>query len=181
MNRILKIAIILVCIALVISLTIYFVGKHKKENKILEYEPEEEISLEQERKTLVSLYFINKTSKEPQAEARLIDVKELVKEPYITLINLLIEGPKNENLEKIIPDGTKVNSAKLQKDILIIDFSTEFTNIEGEEKEKVAIETIVKTLTELTEVNGIKILIDGEEGKAFSDNLIKFGDVFVRE
>lgn len=180
MNRILKIAIILVCVALVISLSIYFVKKNKVKNEV-EYEPQEEISLEQERKTLVSLYFINKTSKEPQAEARLIDVKDLVKEPYITLINLLIEGPKNDNLEKIIPDGTVVNSASLKNDILVIDFNNSFINVSGEENEKNVIKTIVKTLTELTEVNGIKILIDGEEGKAFSDNLIKFGDIFVRE
>ena len=181
MNRILKIGIILICVSLIILGAIYFVGLKKKNFKIEEYEPEEEMSLEQERKTLISLFFVNKTNKEPQAEARLIDVKELVKEPYLTLLNLLIEGPKNSSLEKVIPDGVKINDIRLEGDILVIDFSNEFVNIEGKENEKNLISTIVKTLTELTEVNGIKILIDGEENKSFLDNIITFKEVFIRE
>ena len=34
-------------------------------------------------------------------------------------------------------------------------------------------------MTNLTEVNGVKILIEGEENKAFKDNIIKFDDPFV--
>ena len=34
-------------------------------------------------------------------------------------------------------------------------------------------------MTNLTEVNSIKILIDGEENKSFTDNKIKFDDPFV--
>ena len=181
MNRVLKISIILLCVILVISLAIYFIGKTEKGKKVDEYEPEEEISLDQERKTLVSLYFVNKISKELQAEGRLIDVKDLVKEPYITLLKLLIEDPKNENLERIFPENVKINSVKLEGDILIIDLSNDFTNVTGEENEKNLIDSIVKTLTELTEVNGIKILIEGEENKAFSDNIISFKENFVRE
>ena len=181
MNRILKTGIIFVCIILIISIAIYCIGIRKKKNNIEEYQPEEEISLEQERKTLVSLFFVNKTNKEIQAEARLIDVKELVKEPYLTLLNLLIEGPKNSSLEKVIPEGVRINDVRLQGDTLVIDFSYEFINVEGEEDEKNLISTIVKTLTELAEVNRVKILIDGEEDKAFLDNIITFKESFVRE
>lgn len=38
-------------------------------------------------------------------------------------------------------------------------------NREGKEAEEKTIESIVNTLTELTEVNSIKILIEGEENK----------------
>ena len=34
-------------------------------------------------------------------------------------------------------------------------------------------------MTNLTEINSIKILINGEENKAFNDNKIKFDDPFV--
>ena len=34
-------------------------------------------------------------------------------------------------------------------------------------------------MTNLTEVNAVKILIDGEENKSFKDNKIKFDDPFV--
>ena len=34
-------------------------------------------------------------------------------------------------------------------------------------------------MTTLTEVNSVKILINGEENKAFKDNKMKFDDPFV--
>ena len=34
-------------------------------------------------------------------------------------------------------------------------------------------------MTNLTEVNAVKILIDGKENQAFKDNKIKFDDPFV--
>ena len=107
----------------------------------------------------------------------------MVKEPYKTLVNLLIEGPKNEKLQKVIPENTKINNVELQGDILYIDFSHEFIDnaLEGKENENKIIETIVKTVTELNEVNSIKILIDGEENKGFKDEGINFEKEFSRE
>ena len=86
-----------------------------------------------------------------------------------------------EKLEEVIPDGTKINSIELKGDTLYIDFSKEFidNHTGGEEQESATIYSIVNTMTNLTEVNSVKILIDGEENKAFNDNLIKFDDPFV--
>ena len=115
-------------------------------------------------------------------EPRLIDVKLLIDKPYETLINLLIEGPKNPSLNSVIPNDTKLNKVELKNDILYVDFSKEFIeNHEGGlEKEKNIIYSIVNTLTELTEVNGVKILIDNEENKCFKDEQIKFNETFIR-
>ena len=76
----------------------------------------------------------------------------------------------------------KVNKAELKNDIVYLDLSKEFIekHINGEKEETVTIYSIVNTLTELTEVNGVKILIDGEEDKAFKDNKIKFTEAFVK-
>ena len=114
-------------------------------------------------------------------EGRLIDVKELLENPYIKLMELLIEGPQNEGLSKTIPDGTKVNKAEMKGDILYLDLSKEFieNHSGGEDKESTTIYSIVNTMTSLTEVDSVKILINGEENKAFNDNLIKFDDPFV--
>ena len=180
MNRILKVLIILVCIAVVIWISYSLINKNKN-NKIEEYQPEEEISEEQERQTLVSLYFLNKTTGEIEPEARLIDVKDLVKDPYFLLINLLIEGPKNNSLQEIIPSGTKVNNVTLNNDTLVIDFSKEFKQASGKEMEEKLVDSIVRTLTELTEVNSIKIVIDGEENQAFEDEEVTFEMEFIRE
>ena len=85
-------------------------------------------------------------------------------------------------MESAIPNETKVNKAELKNDIVYLDLSKEFIekHINGEKEETVTIYSIVNTLTELTEVNGVKILIDGEEDKAFKDNKIKFTEAFVK-
>jgi len=114
-------------------------------------------------------------------EGRLIDVKELVNEPYRKLMELLMQGPQNIGLTKTIPDGTRVNKAEVKGDTLYLDLSKEFVeNHEGgETKESATIYSIVNTMTNLTEVNSVKILIEGEENKAFKDEKIKFDDPFV--
>ena len=178
-----KIGFILVgiLIIMIILFLIYFYFFHETEEVITEYTPEEEISQEQTRQTMVSLYF--KKEKELIPEARLIDVKELITNPYETLLSMLIEGPKNENLEKTIPEGTSILSVQKQGEILVIDFSKEFieNHTGGEEAEKLTINSIVNTVTELTEINGVKIKIQGEENKAFQDGKINFKNNFIRE
>ena len=180
MNK--KIIIVIILVLLLIGGWIFF-NQGQEEQVISEYKPEEEISDEQLRQTIVSLYFQNKSTGELVPEGRLIDVKLLLNEPYTTLMQLLIEGPKNEQLEKLIPDGTVINKVELKNDILYIDLSKEFIENHkgGEELESNTIYSIVNTMTQLTEVNGVKILIDGEMDKAFKDGKIKFDDAFVRK
>lgn len=179
MKRIITIAII-ICLIIAGIYGVYYFFIQDKEEKIIEYTPEQEISEEQMRQTMVSLYF--KSGNEIVPEARLIDVKELLDNPYKEILAMLIEGPKNTNLEKTIPEGTKINKLQKEADILIIDFSEEFvSNHKGEEKdEKITINSIVNTVTELTEINGIKILINGEENKSFKDGKVEFNKVFKR-
>ena len=181
-KRVIIIAIsIIVIIIVIFGVYFYIRGKDKKINEITEYIPEEEISDEQMRQTMISLYFKNEDSLIP--EARLIDVKELINNPYEKILNMLIDGPKNEKLKNTIPEGAKLNKIEKQGEILIIDFSEEFilNHSGGEVDEKITIESIVKTLTELTEINGIRIKINGEENKEFKDGKIKFNQNFNRD
>ena len=59
----------------------------------------------------------------------------------------------------------------MQNDILFLDFSKEILNYDKNKKDSknLIIDSLVNTLTELTEVNGIKILIDGKENDEFSE------------
>ena len=180
MNK--KIIIAIIVVILIGVGVWYFLFYNKNdETEVNEIIPEEEISEKQMRQTIVSLYFYNENTKSLVPEGRLIDVKELVDKPYDKLMELLMQGPNNRELSKTIPEGTKVNKIELKGDTLYIDFSKEFVDNHegGEEKEKATIYSIVNTMTNLTEVNSIKILIDGEENKAFNDNKIKFDDPFV--
>ena len=175
--------IILIIIVVIIGILVggYFFIKNNNNEESNEIIPEEEISEEQMRQTIVSLYFYNNDTKELVSEGRLIDVKNLLENPYQKLMELLIQGPENQSLSKTIPEGTKINKVELKGDILYLDLSSEFIeNHEGgEEKESATIYSIVNTMTNLTEVNSIKILIDGNQDMAFKDNLIKFDDPFV--
>lgn len=175
--------IIVVILILMIGIGVWFFFSQKKEEEVLDYNPQEEISDEQLRQTIVSLYFQNKNTDELLPEGRLIDVKLLLNEPYKTLMQLLIDGPKNEKLEKLIPDGTIINKIELKNDILYIDLSKEFIENHqgGETLESNTIYSIVNTMTQLTEVNGVKILIDGELDKGFKDGKIKFDDAFIKK
>lgn len=180
--------IIIVCVIIIILIIVGYViykqiMQKQMEKEINEYIPQEEITDEQLRQTIISLYFNNKDTNTLMPEARTIDVKQLIKDPYTTLINLLIEGPKNEKLEKTIPEGTKVNKIELKNSIIYIDLSTQFIeNHEGgSKKESITVYSIVNTLTQLNEVEGVKILIDGEENKSFKDDNIKFREIFVKK
>lgn len=162
----------------------YIYGKVKEvkqQNEITEYIPEEELTQEQMRQTIVSLYFNNKDTNNLVPEARSIDVKSLTKEPYITLMNLLIEGPKKSNLEKTIPEGTKINKIERKGTMIQLDLSKEFIENHkgGAEEESRTIYSIVNTLTQLNEVESVKILIDGTSGSSFTDNAIQFKEPFV--
>lgn len=175
--------IILIIILLLVAVLIggYILIKNKDSKESNEIIPEEEISEDQMRQTIVSLYFYNNETKELVSEGRLIDAKDLLENPYQKLMELLIEGPENQNLSRTIPDGTKINKAEIKGDILYIDLSSEFIEKHegGQEKESATIYSIVNTMTNLTEVNSVKILIDGKQDMSFKDNLIKFDDPFV--
>lgn len=180
-KRIFIVAISIILIIAIIVVVWVFIKNKEEKNKITEYTPEEEISEEQMRQTMVSLYFKNENGLIP--EARLVDVKKLIDNPYEKILSMLIDGPKNENLKNTIPEQTKLNKIEKEGEILIIDFSEEFISNHngGEQEEKLTLQSIVKTVTELTEINGIKIKINGEENKEFKDGIIKFNQTFNRD
>ena len=181
-NKKIKKAVVILGLILLLVLLIWFLSKDS-EVDFIEYTPEEEITEEQVRQTMVKLYFKNKDTGELDTETRIIDVKELANNPYELLVKMLIEGPKTDKLERLIPEGTNLNKIELQKNILIIDFFEGFNkNHPGEiEEDSKTIYSIVNTLTELTEVDGVKILINGEEGKEFLDGAINFKEIFVKK
>ena len=172
-------------ILILIGVGYLIINNIKNNNKEImdEYTPEEEITDEQLRKTVVTLYFLDVDNYELAPEARQIDAKDLLDNPYELLINLLIEGSENEKLKKLIPENTKLNSAEVKDGILYIDFSENFIKEQklGKEQEEMILKSIVNTVTELTEVNKIAILIDGMQDREFPDGELKFDKVFVRE
>lgn len=170
-------------IALIVILIAGYFGiryakeKEKEKNNFEEeFIPEEEITEEQARQTIVSLYFQNKDTEELMPEARLVDIKDIMSNPYEKLVYLLIEGPKSDKAVKVIPENTKVLKTYMEGDCVILDLSKEFLNYskDNEKQKKNMVNSIVNTLTELTEVNSVKFMIDGQVNEEFKD-------VYVRE
>lgn len=128
-----------------------------------EYVPEVEIEEKELRKTLVTLYFYEKGSGEISKESRMIDSKELLKNPYKSILDMLLTGPENENYENVIPKGTTINDVTFESGCVNINFSKEFTENLNQESKIKNIEAIKKTLMELTEVTNIKIFIENSE------------------
>lgn len=140
------------------------------DGKIVEYTPQEEISEEQYRETIVNLYYLNKNTGELMAEAKAIDAKILINNPYKELVNLLMQKTENENLQTIIPEGVTVYDANIEAGCVTINLSQEILNFNGDETLKNnIINSISKTLCELTEVNSIRFLIEGQENEALPE------------
>lgn len=175
--------ILLIVVILAMSAFYIFKKLSVNDNNILEeYVPQEEISDEQFRKTIVKLYFKEINSNNLQCENRSIDSKELLNNPYLTLLNLLISGPNVDELESSIPSDTVVNSASLSGNTAIIDLSSTF--ISSTNDVNVAsnmVYSIVNTLTELTEVDSVKFLIDGNASSVFSNCDFSLKDPFVKK
>ena len=169
-----KILIIFICLFILLLIggyiAIKFVKSQNEETVVEEYVPEQEITEEQLRQTIVSLYFLDIQTNELVPEARLLDIKDMIANPYEKLVNLLIEGPKNEKNKKLLPENTKLLQNYLEGDCLVLDFSSEILNYnkEIENEKNNLINSIVKTLTQLTEINSIKILVNGQENSALT-------------
>lgn len=179
---IMYIGIILILIILLIIGYLIYINTNNEKKIINEYIPAEEITEEQLRQTIVTLYFMEKETGLISSEQRQLDVKLLINNPYKILIELLIAGPNNENLIRLIPDGTKLNNVELKENIIYLDLSKEFVNEQnlGLEQETLIIKSIVNTLTQLKEVEGVRILIDGEENLGFPDGAVMFNNNFTK-
>ena len=166
-----KIFLILIgiIVLVVIAFAVIDFGKKDVGDSNSEITPGEEITEEQERQTIISLYYMNSETNTLMPEARIIDVKNL------------IENPKTENLRSVIPTNTKVNGATNTLGVVTLDLSKDFIENQNAENISQGISAIVNTLTELNDVNSVKFLIDGEENKKIDGTDISFDKNFVRE
>lgn len=83
-------------------------------------------------------------------------------------MELLIGGPESEKLERIIPEDTILLGSTKEDDCITLNLSSAIQKLEKEEQRQNLIQTIVNTLTELTEVNKVKILVEGQECKEYN-------------
>ena len=109
-----------------------------------------------------------------------VSVKNELMDSIPIVINSLKQGYNHySGLRGIVPNDTKINNIKLNKDILEIDFSKELLNVNEGLKEKV-IESVIYSLLSFKEINGVKITIDGKSLKEiFKSNIIS--DILTKD
>ena len=76
---------------------------------------------------------------------------------------MLILGPEASSYQKLIPEGTMLNKVELKGDVLEIEFTKDFLNFTDDTHKQKTIESIKNTVTSLSEVNAIKIFVEGQE------------------
>ncbi|MBR2703866.1 MAG: GerMN domain-containing protein [Clostridia bacterium] len=180
-----KIAIILITTTISISL-VFLVILNVDIKKIddgtvyNEIVPEEEITDNQLRETTMYLYYVGDGNELKEVVDK-VDSKELMENPYLVTLNRLINN--NNEVNTCIPNNVRINNLKRDGECLIIDLSKEFINNMDEDTEKqgLAISQIVNTMTQFTEINAVKILIDGSDECSFKNGNINFKQLFTNE
>ena len=164
--------IAIITLILIVIVGLFIFKNITVENTVDEYQdytPQEEISDEQLRQTKVTLYFANSETGALETEIRVIDANKLIENPCKVLMEMLIKGPESSNLVRLIPEGTLLHEITLESSCAVINVSNEILNCENEEIKLKMINSIMKTLENLKEVESIRFLINGEQSDQFSE------------
>lgn len=159
--------ILLIILLIIIGVFTFIIIQNRKSatsdtEQIKEYTPEEEITTKQLRETILTLFFLDSETQTLKSEGKLIDSSNLIENPYKLIVQYLIDGPTNTTLKSVFPENTRIIEASLEQNCVILNFSEELLNYEDDTQKYNIINSILNSLTQLTEVNSIKFLINGE-------------------
>lgn len=112
----------------------------------------------------LTLYYSDDSNSFLEEENHLLTIgqdRQLVE--YI--IDELVRGPKNDNLRETLPKGTEVLSIEVKKNLCIVNLSDEFllNKPMTAAGERVAVYSIVNSITEITGIEAVQIIADGEK------------------
>lgn len=128
-------------------------------------------------KVPVILYFADEQQTKLVKEIRYVDIKE-AKKGASTLASLmvkeLIAGPKAKGLKALIAEGASLRApVEIEGRTATVDFTKEFVENHpgGKELAELTIYSIVNSLTELKDIERVKIIINGKATKNFKDKV----------
>jgi len=115
----------------------------------------------------VSVYFANYSDNQEYLEP---EIRKISRDTnfYKSVIEELIKGPSDKELYPTVPSDVKVNSVSIKEGLANVDFSKEIiTNVNqiphSSTTEKLAIYSIVNTLTNFEEIKKVKITVEGKD------------------
>ena len=167
-----KTLFLLISVLLIILLSLFFIIKHyistSNTDNYSEYTPQEEINLSQLRQTTINLYFLDSNGN-LKIESKQIDSVELLQNPYKRIIEILLEGPKNQDLHSPFPENTKILDSGIENNCVTLDFSNELLDFKDDTQKQNIINSILNTLKQLNEVNSFKIIINNLPSEIFDE------------
>ena len=164
--------ILILCVCVAIALLGYKILAQKQEKV--------EITEVPKLDGKIVLYFKGNEAMKLEKEYRNVSMKRIAENMAKTVVEELLKGPTNEELHSLIPVDTKLLNIESQENTVILDLSNEFIEKqEGESNALLAIYSIVNSLTEITEIEQVKFLINGKEMERFKD-YFEFDKPFVR-
>lgn len=118
----------------------------------------------------VDLFYALKGNTGLDKEQKTITYKDQ-EEKYIKTLEEWISGPSDTaKFEESLQPGVKVLGVSVEQDKLTVNFSKEFGTFGGSMHEAATLASLVNTLVQFTEVNGVKITVEGAELIAPSGN-----------
>lgn len=149
------------------------------DGNVIDYLSSSDINISKNDDTsgIVVLYFPSKTTQKLVTEVRTISSEDKkTKEQYI--VNEIIKGPQDKNLQSVIASDTVLISAETKDGVCYVNFKSNFIDKNAGAKEKLAVYSIVNSLTELENIKQVQFLIDGKKVDNFGQTYI--GDLFYR-
>lgn len=95
------------------------------------------------------------------------------------IIDELIIGPENPELQRVLPNATKLISSSIVDGICYVNFNQEFLQAMQGQKESITIDALVQSLTEMQEIQKVQISVEGSKNYMYRD-IISLNTFFER-
>jgi len=87
------------------------------------------------------------------------------------VVREIIAGPEDPHLNRTLPSDTRIISVEIVDKVAYVNLSEEVTAVQGSAGETMAIDSLVYSLTELTNIEQVQILIAGEKEESLSGHM----------
>lgn len=110
-----------------------------------------------------ALYFRRSGTQELGYELRVFQLTE-EDDPTLAVLEALLEGPQDEGLAAILPEGLEVRSVRVENGVCYADLSAVLLESvpDSREEQELVVYSIVNTLCSLDTVDGVELQVEGE-------------------
>lgn len=133
----------------------------------------EDMSTGTEDKKTLKLYFPDKNGEKLVLENRTIDSQQALSLEK-AIVSELLKGPQSKKLSSAVAEGTKLLNIETKDGICYVNFSSEFMSksSSGTLATQLSLYSIVNSLCELDNVNSVQILVNGEAGVEYGNDVL---------